>query len=193
MYDKLQEFDDKRNREDQYLLALVEDDADIKAIEALLRQEATGNIRTELKLDSSYLVKHDLATGADWGDKKMVKELFLAELEALGLERVSSLAHGLRLLDDLADPKLRATFFIWLHGEDLSTYHERQTLAARRKAIKAAIGIDILLDQVPTPKSPVDIEDIFCEDRILPDWPEWTKQYPALYYAGGGLPGLDAP
>ncbi|PFH10935.1 hypothetical protein BCF11_3370 [Collimonas sp. PA-H2] len=119
--------------------------------------------------------------------------MFLAELDALGLERVPSIAHGLRLLDDLTDSKLRATFFMWLHGEDLSAYHERQTRAARRKEIKAVIGIDILLDQVPTPKSAVDIESIFCEDRILLDRPEWIEQYPALYYAGEGLPGLEAP
>lgn len=193
MYDKLQEFDDKRNHEDQYLRALVGEGADIDAIEALLRQEATGNIRAELKFDRPYMVKHDLAAGADWGDKEKVKKVFLAELDALGLDRVPSIAHGQRLLDGLTDPKLRTTFFLWLHGEDLSTYHERQTLTARRKAIKAAIGIDIQLDQVPTTKSAVDIEGIFCGDNILPDKPEWIDDYPALYYKGLGLPGLDAP
>ncbi|MDB5761643.1 MAG: hypothetical protein JWQ21_638 [Herminiimonas sp.] len=186
-YDKQLEFADKRFKEAKYLEALIGDDAACAMIEALLPQEASQNIRTELKLGSGFLQMNNLNTGSKW-TKERVKEIYFEELKFLRLDAVPSIAHGKVLLDRLTDPKLRQTFLGWLCGEDLSTYGNPQTLRLRRYAILEIINIDILLDVMPLNDPPCKMADVFNVDNKLPDFPDWVTQYPAVAYKGRDLP-----
>jgi hypothetical protein len=186
-YDKLLEFEDKRKKEAKYLRALIGKNSDTDAIENLLRQEASMNMRAELKLEKNYLKENRLSHGSAWGRGK-AKEIYFQELELLRLGVIPSVEYAKVLLDRLTEPKLRQTFIVWFHGENLSTYGNRQTLRGRQNAILNAVGIDILNDAMPLKNPPLNMADVFDADNVLPDFPEWAHQYPRVSYKGQDLP-----
>jgi hypothetical protein len=187
LYDKLREFEDKRKHEGKYLSAVIGDGAvAVGPIYKRLRDAATNSIRSELKLDKRYLDKHGLDTGAVW-NPTTVKSVYLRELKLLRLGAVPSLKFAELLLDSIVDKKLRFTFLAWMQGEDLSLYYSTQTMNTHRKAILAAVGIDIKLDRVPFKKTTVNIADIFCEANMLPNFPDWTVRHPTVAYKGQDL------
>jgi II/X family phage/plasmid replication protein len=187
-YDKRLEFDDKRHKEGAYLLPFIGvDKPGAKTIVDLLRQSASENIRAELKLGKTYLKEHKQNVGSAWS-RKRVMDTYFQELGLLRLGAVPSVEHAKVLLDRLIHPKLRQTFIGWLQGEDLSTYGNRQTLRGRRRAILEAAGIDIWQDVVPLKTSPLHLADIFDVDNLLPDFPDWADQYPAVCYKGHPIP-----
>ncbi|PFH10936.1 II/X family phage/plasmid replication protein [Collimonas sp. PA-H2] len=190
MYDKRKEFEDKRNHEQKYLRALLGNDS--SKVEKLLLKEASSSIRLEAKFDGGWLEKRNLDSGISWTTEK-VRELFLDELAQLRLGEVPSMEDVSQLIGGLKDKKLELTALAWLHGQDLSKFHGPQTLHKRRKAIMKEIGIDIKLDHPPASAPETSIAEILCPGNMQPDSPEWVDDYPALYYKGRGLPGLDAP
>jgi hypothetical protein len=76
----------------------------------------------------------------------------------------------------------------WFHGEDLSTYGNRQTLRGRRNAILKAVDVDIVQDVMPLETPPLKFVDIFDSGKVLPDFPEWADQHPAVCYKGQDIP-----
>ncbi|MBI4807739.1 MAG: hypothetical protein HY799_02140 [Nitrosomonadales bacterium] len=176
-YDKRQEFSDKRTKEQKYLRAVIGDGAE--HVKDLLLRLASKSVRAELKLSKRYLRAHGLDRGKAWA-ANTATEVFVRELELLGLGKIPALPELPKLYTEIEDPKLRSIVILWAHGEDMTEHYAPSTVRKFRKAVMDQLGIDILKDQPALESASVNLSDIFAPCKMLTGFPKWARKYPEL-------------
>lgn len=176
-YDKRQEFDDKRTKEQKYLQAVVGEIA--VAMEKRISRLASKSIRAELKLSKKYLQAHGLNRGNAWTSSKAI-EVFTQELGLLSLGKIPALPELPKVYAAIDNPKLRSIVILWANGEDMSEHYAPSTLRKFRKAVMGQLGIDILHDQPVLETASVNLSEVFNPDTMLAGFPKWTRRYPEL-------------
>ncbi|WP_225032301.1 phage/plasmid replication protein, II/X family [Paraburkholderia sp. XV] len=175
-YDKRQELDDKRTSSQPHLWAVL-GKQDIN-VWNLLRNEAVGNIRAELKLSKEYLAQHKLDRGFAWTDD-LVQQVFFAEMSKLRFERHQPIEYVKQSATHLP-AHLRRTFELWARGAGLGALFSPSGLAHHRSEIRRETRVDIMRD-VPV-KEVLPLSDIFSSHNMLPAFPDWHIDYPLVAF-----------
>lgn len=177
IYDKHQEFCDKRTKEQKYLQAVVGGLAD-KA-KGLLERLASKSIRVELKLKKPYLRDHQLDRGKNWTSKKAI-EVFTSELGVLCLDEIPALPELPKVYAEIDNLKLRSVVILWANGEDIAEHYADSTVRKYRKAIMDQLGIDILKDQPVLETADIKMSEVFDVGNMLTGFPKWARKHPEL-------------
>lgn len=178
-YDKRQEFNDKRTKEQRYLQAVIGgEDAEFATIKLL--NTASKSVRAELKLARQYLRDAGLGRANAWSSSKAI-EVFTHEFGLLGIDhQIPAFPQLPEVYAGIEDTKLRAVVIMWANGEDIANHYAPTTARKYRNAVKAKLGIDILKDQPVLETASLDMSDVFDTDNMLIGFPKWVRNYPAI-------------
>jgi hypothetical protein len=169
-YDKRLELRDKRTHAQAQLRAVIGEQH--LGVWDRLCQEATGNIRAELKLSKKYLELHGLNRGSIWS-LELAQQVYFAEMEKLRFQHHRPLENVRASATRLESHQLRKTFELWARGADLEALFTPSTLAAHRTQIRKAIDVDIMRD-VPVVE-PLPLSQIFARENVLRVFPGWVS------------------
>lgn len=147
----------------------------------LLHRLSAKSIRAELKLKKKYLKKHGLNTGKAWTTAE-VKDVFLSELAALHLGALPSVSQLARTYRRVKDIKQRTALIMWATGQDITECYALTKRNEYRKAIKDALGIDILKDKPVLKRASFKLSDVFASTNLLAAFPSWARKYPQLAF-----------
>lgn len=179
-YDKHQEFNDKRTKEQKYLQAVIGDAIAQSATIKLLRT-TSKSIRAELKLGKQYLIDGGRRRAASWKSSLAI-EVFTSELGLLGIGGIPALPQLPEVYAEIANPKLRAIVILWANGEDITNQYAPSTVRKYRAAVLDELGIDIMKDQPVLEPTSLNLSAVFDTDQMLVGFPKWARNYPAIAF-----------